>query len=299
MPKTNLDYVSLFGKDSVVADGNIVVPSHLKIAGLVKMNIESAGKVVITENGVVDGHIKAAEVLIHGEVNGNVTADEGLTIYQNAVVKGHVGASEAKVYGKVMGDVIVSGALMIFETGFVNGKLVSCTLNMEEGAFCNSDIIVGKEAFSKYRLKREKEDAKGISKKRPKTDEVSDEVSEPGKKTSVDTTSTVTLADTDKVQDQKVFENGEKHLKSDKKSKSKETTETETDKHKHVLPKYSKNNLPGDKEESPKRKKALPKGKEEKEDLPKSKNDLPKDKHDLSKEKKDLPKDNEWLDRFW
>ncbi len=119
MSNSNLEYVSLFSKDSVVVDGLITVPSHLKISGTVKMNIESAGKVVVTETGLVEGYIRAAAV---------------------------------QVQGKVTGNVISAGTVTISKEGRVDGKVAAGEINIEEGAVCNMEMAIGKEAIERRKI---------------------------------------------------------------------------------------------------------------------------------------------------
>lgn len=125
MSKTNLDYVSLLSKDSVVADGNITVPSHIKISGIVRMNVESAGKVVVTDTGLVEGYIRAAEI---------------------------------QISGKVSGDVIAAGKLVLNANGMVEGRIAAQQLSIEEGGICNSEIAVGQEAIARRKVEFEKEE---------------------------------------------------------------------------------------------------------------------------------------------
>lgn len=124
MAKTNLDYVSILGKDSVVSNGSITVPSHFKISGVVKMNINSAGKVVISKSGVVEGYIRATDVQISGRVTGDVIAARGLTIHNGGVVE---------------------------------GRMAAVTLHMEEGARCNAEMAVGEEAKARRKTEFENE----------------------------------------------------------------------------------------------------------------------------------------------
>ncbi len=114
MANKEIDYLNLYSKDSIVADGNIIVPSHLKLGGLVRMNIQSEGKVVITQTGVVEGDIRAKEVQIHGSVTGKIRSP-GVVIHKNSKV---------------------------------NGDVITMKLTVEEGAICNFGIAVGHDAFA-------------------------------------------------------------------------------------------------------------------------------------------------------
>lgn len=123
MSKTNLDYVSILSRDSVVADGNIIVPSHLKISGQIKMNLESAGKIVVTETGVIEGNIQAPEVHVHG---------------------------------KVKGDRIRADLLVIYSTAEVTGRILVNRLGVEQGAVCNSVLAVGEKTVKRFEAEEQK-----------------------------------------------------------------------------------------------------------------------------------------------
>ncbi|MBP3193986.1 bactofilin family protein [Natronogracilivirga saccharolytica] len=81
-------------KDSVIGDGKMTIPTNTSIAGLLKMDIECTGKVVVAASGEVRGSIRASEVQIYGEVAGDITASEGLTIYKSGVVKGNISSKK-------------------------------------------------------------------------------------------------------------------------------------------------------------------------------------------------------------
>ena len=116
MSKSNLEYVSVLCEKSVVGDGIIDVPADMKVAGIVKMNIRSAGKVVITESGMVHGSVFAEHIHVSGKVTGNVVASKNLIIYRSGVIE---------------------------------GKVATLMLKMEEGGVCNSVMAVGSSAMKK------------------------------------------------------------------------------------------------------------------------------------------------------
>lgn len=116
MSKSNLEFVSVLCEKSVVGDGIIDVPADMKVAGIVKMNIRSAGKVVITETGMVQGSVFAEHIHVSGKVTGNVVASKNLIIYRS---------------------------------GIIEGKVATLMLKMEEGGECNSVMAVGSAAMEK------------------------------------------------------------------------------------------------------------------------------------------------------
>ncbi len=101
--------------NTVIGDGKITIPTNTSIAGLLKIDIECAGKVIVAETGALHGSINASEVHVFGEVTGDITASEGLSIYKSGVVK---------------------------------GSIFSKKLVIEEGAKCNFQMTVGEHKNS-------------------------------------------------------------------------------------------------------------------------------------------------------
>lgn len=112
------DHVLWFSEDSVLGDGLMTVPSHLKIAGRVNMNVECSGKLVIAESGIINGNIKASEIYVFGKIQGDIVAHEVVTIHKTGVVSGHIASN----------------------------KLV-----IEEGAVCNLGMAVGEDVAFRQR----------------------------------------------------------------------------------------------------------------------------------------------------
>lgn len=126
MAQTNLDYVSFIGTDSVFSEGKIRVSSDLKISGIVEMDIESQGKVVVTESGKVRGNIEAVDLQIHG------------------VVEGYAAASRL---------------IMVSAKGKVKGAITAKNLTIEDGAVCNIEMVVGDDAANRFYQKAEAENS--------------------------------------------------------------------------------------------------------------------------------------------
>lgn len=120
MAQNNIDYVSFIGTNSVFSEGKIRVESDLKISGLVEMDIESKGKVIVTYSGKVKGDIVAADTHIHGEVDGDISA---------------------------------TGMVMISASGKVNGSLAARYVTIDDGGLCNGRMVTGEDATNRIRKK--------------------------------------------------------------------------------------------------------------------------------------------------
>ena len=83
--------------------GNITFTGTLKISGTVKGNIESNedadARLVLDQNGIVEGDITAPHVLIRGEVNGNVHSSSQVEIDVSALVTGNVYYDVLEMHG--------------------------------------------------------------------------------------------------------------------------------------------------------------------------------------------------------
>lgn len=117
MNRNEMSFVSLLGEGSSIRDGNLTVSSHLKISGTVLQNIDCGGKLVIAGSGRVLGNIKAEDLVIEGVFEGNAWIRNHITIKRNAYV-----------------------------TGYLSGERIK----IEEGAHCQIDTRVDREASMRF-----------------------------------------------------------------------------------------------------------------------------------------------------
>lgn len=74
----------------VVIAGDLKGTGEIVIAGAVKGQIISDGKVVVLEGGAVEGSIRAVDVVISGGVKGDISATSSLTLTTSAIARGDV-----------------------------------------------------------------------------------------------------------------------------------------------------------------------------------------------------------------
>ena len=77
--------------------GDIISNSDIRIDGAIKGNIQCAAKIIVGENGVVDGDVSGNQADIVGKVNGNIKAKELLQLRGNAVVNGNIYAGKLQI----------------------------------------------------------------------------------------------------------------------------------------------------------------------------------------------------------
>lgn len=113
LKKNNNQFVT--GNMTIIGAGTVVegllnVSSSARIDGTVNGDIVSEGVIVISETGIVNGNITAAEVKIGGTVNGNLIIS---------------GKTELVSKGRLVGD-IKTESLSIDETAVFQGN---CKMN--------------------------------------------------------------------------------------------------------------------------------------------------------------------------
>ncbi|MFB6457888.1 polymer-forming cytoskeletal protein [Chitinophaga sp. Hz27] len=104
---------------------NLISPGAFRIPKSVSVN----GSIDATISGRIDGHIR-----------GDVKTTGKLIISENASIRGHVYASDLVIYGKVYGDVYISNKAYVTTKAFVKGDVNAMILEIEEGAVVEGAI---------------------------------------------------------------------------------------------------------------------------------------------------------------
>ncbi len=101
---------SIIGSDAVI-EGSFTTKDTTRIDGVIKGDIHSAGTLIIGKGAKVEGKVKAANIMIAGEIRGDLHIKERI---------------EATGTSKIVGD-IVARSLTIDENAKFQGN---CTMNM-------------------------------------------------------------------------------------------------------------------------------------------------------------------------
>ncbi len=99
----------IIGNDSIHIDGHVI--------GDVKVN----NVVIIGRNGVVDGNIKARQIISSGTTQGDILCDS-LELLETSKSKGDIKANKALIKGKSHGNIVCSG-LFISQHGRVESTI--------------------------------------------------------------------------------------------------------------------------------------------------------------------------------
>jgi len=125
-PSTGNTFESLIGQRMVI-NGDVHFTGGLMIEGVVKGSVQveddSAGELVVSECGTIEGQVHAPQVEMHGTMHGDIIAEERLVLGSSAKVHGNI-------YYKVLemaAGAQVSGQMVFQETpaGVTKPELLS------------------------------------------------------------------------------------------------------------------------------------------------------------------------------
>ena len=103
--KSDANQITTLIGESSVFEGNVTTTSSTRIDGQLKGKIAGEYSLIVGENGVVEGEIKAAETIVYGRVEGVIES----------------GKLEIKSSGSVIGDVFIE-KLTVEDGATFNGR---------------------------------------------------------------------------------------------------------------------------------------------------------------------------------
>lgn len=83
--------------DGTKIKGDIISNGDIRIDGEMVGNLATKGKLVVGNNGKIDGQVQAANVEVSGFIKGKVTAKELLTMKTSAKIEGDIVAGKLAV----------------------------------------------------------------------------------------------------------------------------------------------------------------------------------------------------------
>lgn len=87
---------SLIGTGTTIT-GDIVSNGDVRIDGVLKGNIRGTAKILIGQDGIVEGDIEGQQADIMGRVEGRIVVRELLNLRSNAVIKGDIRAGKLQI----------------------------------------------------------------------------------------------------------------------------------------------------------------------------------------------------------
>lgn len=87
---------SLIGTGTTIT-GDIASNGDIRIDGVLKGNIRGTAKILIGQDGIVEGDIEGQQADIMGRVEGKIVVRELLNLRSNAVIKGDIRAGKLQI----------------------------------------------------------------------------------------------------------------------------------------------------------------------------------------------------------
>jgi cytoskeletal protein CcmA (bactofilin family) len=87
---------SLIGTGTTIT-GDIVSNGDVRIDGVLKGNIRGTAKILIGQDGIVEGDIEGQQADIMGRVEGRISVKELLNLRSNAIIKGDIRAGKLQI----------------------------------------------------------------------------------------------------------------------------------------------------------------------------------------------------------
>lgn len=109
LPKSESNHITTLIGDGCEFEGNMSTSTSTRIDGKLNGRIAGQNTIVVGENGVVMGEVRASETVVFGRVEGVIES----------------GSLEIKRSGIVLGDVFIE-SLIVEDGGIYNGR---CTMN--------------------------------------------------------------------------------------------------------------------------------------------------------------------------
>lgn len=81
--------INMIGEGTVF-DGTLTSESDVRISGRVDGTLEVKGKVIVAQEGSVEGEIRAASLDVAGRVNGEIDVEERVVLKSSAVIEGNI-----------------------------------------------------------------------------------------------------------------------------------------------------------------------------------------------------------------
>lgn len=105
---------------------------------------DSSLNCVIAKGTKVEGNVQAKEsIRLDGILVGDVNCDKKVVIGEQGRVEGKVNASDAYIMGEIIGEMKITGTLHLEATSRISGNVQAKKLVVEEGAICDGDIKIG------------------------------------------------------------------------------------------------------------------------------------------------------------
>ena len=120
---------------------------------------------MVGEGTVFEGTLRAeSNVRVSGHIKGKLDVDGRVIVTQEGVVEGELHAADADVAGSMQGEIYVSERLMLKSTARIDGTIEAGRIKVEEGALFAGQCKIGEDVSETVQQQIE---AKGASEEEP------------------------------------------------------------------------------------------------------------------------------------
>lgn len=128
---------------SMVITGDVELETSLVISGKIVGNVVCKDTVESKQGGSIVGNLSALSAeFVGGSVKGNITVDEKIVIDEETVIEGDVKAKDIVISGKVIGEIKAENTVRLTSSANIKGDLYAASINIESGAKLDGRFVV-------------------------------------------------------------------------------------------------------------------------------------------------------------
>jgi len=111
----------------VVIEGSFSCNASGVVIGRINGDVFIGGKITIGKKGIINGNIKAAEMLIRGTITGNVHCSGKMMVASTACIQGNIITQEIEVHEKA---VVLGSITKLTHPGIAEERIALATTNL-------------------------------------------------------------------------------------------------------------------------------------------------------------------------
>jgi cytoskeletal protein CcmA (bactofilin family) len=128
---------------SMVITGNIELETGLVFAGKIIGNVSCKDTVESKAGGSIEGDLSALSAeFVGGSVKGNVTVGERVVVDEETVIEGGIKAKDIVISGKVVGEIKAENSVRLTSSAVIKGDLFAASISIETGAKVEGKFVV-------------------------------------------------------------------------------------------------------------------------------------------------------------
>lgn len=128
---------------SMVITGNIELETGLVFAGKIIGNVSCKDTVESKAGGSIEGDLSALSAeFVGGSVKGNVTVGERVVVDEETVIEGDIKAKDIVISGKVVGEIKAENSVRLTSSAVIKGDLFAASISIETGAKVEGKFVV-------------------------------------------------------------------------------------------------------------------------------------------------------------